>query len=166
MTGAAALRKLPEVREFCSFLRENGSPQGRGGRGLHEQRPFLSRPQMDRIERRGGGRETHEPMSGPDAPLPGLASALRIPHDRVCFDQPGDGAIWVRGGSYKTRSAALGDTILSGTTRWYQVQNTDPAIYECSGPGLHNLDLTNALVVDWRGEAAGVRALDRDLHAA
>ena len=49
--------------------------------------------------------------------------------------------------SVKTRSAALGDVIQPGSTRWYQVWYRDPANYACSSPATSNA--TSGIVIDW-----------------
>jgi hypothetical protein len=49
--------------------------------------------------------------------------------------------------SIKNRSAALGDPISTGMTRWYQVQYRDPLAYACGGTATFNS--TNALQIDW-----------------
>jgi hypothetical protein len=49
--------------------------------------------------------------------------------------------------SILNRSAALGDVIGPGSTRWYQVTYRDPANFACGLPSTFNS--TNALQIDW-----------------
>lgn len=51
--------------------------------------------------------------------------------------------------SIRARSAALGDTILSGTSRGYQVYYRDPQAAFCSAPTGGSFNITNGVVVHW-----------------
>ncbi len=51
--------------------------------------------------------------------------------------------------SVSTRSAALGDTIVSGTQRWYQVYSRDPSATFCPAPGGSTFNISNGQRVSW-----------------
>ncbi|MBK7644765.1 MAG: hypothetical protein IPJ19_17270 [Planctomycetes bacterium] len=51
--------------------------------------------------------------------------------------------------SISARSAALGDTLTSGTTRWYQVYYRDPNPGFCPAPQGSTWNVTNAIAIDW-----------------
>jgi hypothetical protein len=48
-----------------------------------------------------------------------------------------------------TRSAALGDTLSSGDTRYYQVYYRDPNLAFCPAPTGNSWNVGNGLIVTW-----------------
>ena len=60
----------------------------------------------------------------------------------VSFPNPGDPGI-------KDRSAALGDVILAGQERIYQVYYRDPNLAFCAAPQGSSFNVSNALRVSW-----------------
>ncbi|HEV8111846.1 MAG TPA: hypothetical protein VGR31_03665 [Planctomycetota bacterium] len=73
-----------------------------------------------------------------------------IPLKRLYIEHVPGGAANAPTGSEQsilTRSAALGDSISPGMTRWYQIQYRDPLNYACGGVATFNA--TNALQIDW-----------------
>jgi len=51
--------------------------------------------------------------------------------------------------SITARSAALGDTIAPGTTRWYQVYYRDPDLGFCPTPPGNSWNVSNGLAIGW-----------------
>jgi hypothetical protein len=73
-----------------------------------------------------------------------------IPLKRLYFKHHPSGAADGPSGSdpsILSRSAALGDIIAPGSTRWYQVSYRDPANFACPVPATFNS--TNAIQIDW-----------------
>jgi hypothetical protein len=51
--------------------------------------------------------------------------------------------------SISARSSALGDTIASGTSRWYQVYSRDPSASFCPAPSGNTYNISNGQKIDW-----------------